>query len=187
MIVAIPRTAGRAALLLALLFGGAVTARAQDSNPPATRGARGQVVRPAELASMLDAYTIVQAQTALELTDAQFGQFVTRLKRLQENRRRNTTVRNRLLQELRTMVAPHATPNEDAMREKLRQLREHTDQSAAALRRDSDALDEVLNLRQQVRFRLLEERLERMKLDLLMRARERSRPPAAGRNPGGGG
>ena len=37
---------------------------------------------------MLDAYAIVQAQTALQLNDEQYGQFVTRLKRLQETRRR---------------------------------------------------------------------------------------------------
>ena len=33
---------------------------------------------------MLDAWAIVQAQTALQLNDGQYGQFVTRLKRLQE-------------------------------------------------------------------------------------------------------
>ena len=119
---------------------------------------------------MLDAYTVVQAQNALQLGDAQYGPFVTRLKRLQENRRRNKRLRNRLLQELRTLSAPNAGADENALREKLRALREHNQQSAAALRRDSEAVDEVLDVRQQVRFRLLEERLERQKLDLLMRS-----------------
>jgi hypothetical protein len=176
----------RAAFVLSLILAGAITAHAQDTAARGARAARGPVVRPAELATMLDAYTIVQAQTALELTDAQFGQFVTRLKRLQENRRRNTIVRNRLLQELRALMAPGPAA-ENAIKEKLQALREHTEQSAAALRRDSDAVDEVLDLRQQVRFRLLEERLERMKLDLLMRARDRGGRPADGRKPGGGG
>ena len=180
------RVARRAAFVLGLVLATS-TAAAQNANPPAGRGARGPAVRPAELATMLDAYTIVQAQTALELTDAQFGQFVTRLKRLQENRRRNTAVRNRLLQELRALMTPQSPADENAIKEKLRALREHTDQAAAALRRDSDALDEVLDVRQQVRFRLLEERLERMKLDLLMRARDRGGRPAEGRKPAGGG
>ena len=136
---------------------------------------------------MLDAYTVVQAQNALQLTDAQYGPFVTRLRKLQENRRRNNQIRNRLLQELRTMAAPNGNADENAMREKLRALREHNQQSAAALQRDSEAVDEVLDVRQQVRFRLLEERLERQKLDLLMRVAQgcgaaggRSRAAAAG-------
>lgn len=186
MSTAAGRLARRAAIVLGLILG-ANSAAAQKANPPAGRGARGPAVRPAELATMLDAYTIVQAQTALELSDAQFGQFVTRLKRLQENRRRNTAVRNRLLQELRALMTPQSTADDSAIKEKLRALREHADRAAAELRRDGDALDEVLDVRQQVRFRLLEERLERMKLDLLMRARDRGGRPAEGRKPAGGG
>ena len=136
---------------------------------------------------MLDAYTAVQAQNALQLSDAQYGPFVTRLKRLQENRRRNNQIRNRLLQELRTMTAPNAVADENAMREKLRALREHTHQTVTTLQRDSEAVDEVLDVRQQVRFRLLEERLERQKLDLLMRSRRRKTPPQTPQPPGGRG
>ena len=135
---------------------------------------------------MLDAWAIVQAQTALQLNDAQYGQFVTRLKRLQETRRRNGQMRNRLLQQVRALVAPGVTPDDAAIREKLKALRDHDEQTAAALRRDGDAVDEVLDARQQALFRLLEERLERQKLDLLMRARERARPTAPAK-PGGGG
>ena len=128
---------------------------------------------------MLDAYALVQAQNALQLTDAQYGQFVTRLKRLQENRRRNNQLRNRLLQELRLLTAPNATAGRERDAGRLRALREHDEQSAAALQRDTEAVDEVLDVRQQARFRLLEERIERQKLDLLMRSAqgcERRRP-----------
>ena len=176
-----------AAMALALVALGAAALHAQDQAAPPDRGGREQV-RPAELAAMLDAYTVVQAQNALQLSDAQYGPFVTRLRRLQENRRRNNQIRNRLLQELRTMTAPNAVADENAMREKLRALREHNQQTAATLQRDSEAVDEVLDVRQQVRFRLLEERLERQKLDLLMRSRRRATPPptppaAGGRGP----
>jgi hypothetical protein len=150
--------------------------RAQEQAAPGGRGDREQV-RPAELIAMLDAYTLVQAQNALQLSDEQYGPFVTRLKKLQENRRRNNQLRNRLLQDLRLMTAPNATADENAMRDKLRALREHTQQSAAALQRDTEAVDEVRDVRQQARFRLLEERIERQKLDLLMR----SRRPSGGR------
>jgi len=176
-------------LVLALLLA-AAPALAQDppaAAPPAPpRGGRAQVVRPAELASMLDAYAIVQAQTALQLNDYQYGQFVTRLKRLQETRRRNTQARNRLLQQIRALVAPGVAPDEAAIREKLKALRDHDEQTAAALRRDSEALDEVLDARQQALFKLLEERLERQKLDLLMRARDRAARSAPPAKPGGG-
>jgi hypothetical protein len=169
------------AAALAALALDAAPLHAQDRAVPPDRNR--EQVRPAELAAMLDAYTVVQAQNALELTDAQYGPFVTRLRKLQENRRRNNQVRNRLLQELRTMAAPNGNADENAMREKLRALREHNQQSAAALQRDSEAVDEVLDVRQQVRFRLLEERLERQKLDLLMRSRRGAAPPARGRGP----
>jgi hypothetical protein len=39
-----------------------------------------------------------------------------------------------------------------------------------------DGLNQVLDTRQQARFRLLEEQMERRKLELLMRARQANRP-----------
>src|SRR5690349_10595750 len=65
-------------------------------------------VSTAELVNMLDTYAIVQAQRELTLNDTQYAQFVTRLKRLQETRRRNQRERNQLLQELRKMSGPQA-------------------------------------------------------------------------------
>ncbi len=168
-------------VLLTALALDAAALHAQDQPVPPARDR--EQVRPAELAAMLDAYTVVQAQNSLELTEAQYGPFVTRLRKLQENRRRNNQIRNRLLQELRTMAAPNGNADENAMRERLRALREHNQQSVATLDRDSEAVDEVLDVRQQVRFRLLEERLERQKLDLLMRSRKRATPPEGGRGP----
>lgn len=170
------------AVVLTIALVQAAGVSAQDRPAPADRGGRGgQVVRPAELAAMLDAYTLMQAQNALQLSDEQYGPFVTRLKRLQENRRRNTQIRNRLLQELRTMTGQNATADDNVLKEKLRALREHNLQAAAALQRDSEAIDEILDVRQQARFRLLEERVERQKLDLLMRSR-RAVTPAPGRD-----
>jgi DNA repair ATPase RecN len=180
-------TACAAALTLLLAISAHAQEPAPQPGPPEGRGGRAQGVRPAELAGMLDAWAIVQAQTALQLNDGQYGQFVTRLKRLQETRRRNTQMRNRLLAQIRALVAPGLTPDEAAIREKLKALRDHDEQTAAALRRDADAVDEVLDTRQQALFRLFEERIERQKLDLLMRARDRARPDAPVRPGGGGG
>ena len=74
---------------------------AQEAPPP--RGPRNRTpdagdeaagVPTGELVKMLDAYAVLQAQNALSLTDAQYGQFVTRLRQLQETRRRNQRERN---------------------------------------------------------------------------------------------
>ena len=137
---------------------------------------------PAEVVGMLDAYALVQAQNALQLIDSQYGAFVGRLKALQETRRKNQRARNQVVQELRRLTGQQAaTLDEAAVRDRLRALRELDERSAADLRRAYDALDEVLDIRQQARFRIFEENLERRKMDLLLRARQR----AAGRRDSG--
>jgi hypothetical protein len=131
---------------------------------------------------MLDAYALVQAETALELRDGQYGEFVTRLKRLQETRRRNQQDRNRQIQDLRRMTQPRGAAgppqqppakreDDSVIAERLKALKEHDARAAAELSRAYDALDEILDVRQQARFRAFEENLERRKIDLLMRAR----------------
>ena len=148
-----------------------------ERSAPPERAARGN--RPglapsnAELATILDAYAIVQAQNALQLNDEQYGRFVSRLKRLQDTRRRNAQVRNRLMQELRKLTADPST-DEGVIRDRLKALRDAEQQSAESVRREYESLDEVLDPRQQVRFRAFEEQLERRKLDLLIRARARA-------------
>jgi len=137
---------------------------------------------PAEVVGMLDAYALVQAQNALQLNDSQYGTFVGRLKTLQETRRRNQRARNQIVQELRRLTGPQAaTVDEAAVRDRLKALRELDDRAAADLRRAYDSLDEILDIRQQARFRIFEENLERRKMDLLLRARQR----AAGRRDSG--
>jgi Spy/CpxP family protein refolding chaperone len=146
--------------------------------PPAERPGRGE--RPAltngELVNMLDTYAIVRAQDALQLADAQYGQFVTRLKRLQQIRRRNTQARHQIVQELRRLTQAPAA-DEQALRARLKALSDHEVAAAEELRRAYAAVDEVLDARQQARFRIFEEQMERRKLDLLMRARTRAAAP----------
>jgi hypothetical protein len=174
------------AVLVAAIASGATAALAQTPTSPPGRGNRaGGPPSNNELITMLDAYAIVQAQNALDLSDNQYGQFVTRLKRLQDTRRRNVQARNRLLNELRKLTAIEGSTDETAIRDRLKSLRDLDEQAAAALRREYDAVDEVLDARQQARFRLFEERLERQKLDLLFRARERAARPAQRRDGGG--
>lgn len=153
-------------------------AAAQPQGPPARgRAADGPGLAPGEILNLLDAYAIVQAQKALDLGDAQYGEFVSRLKRLQQTRRRNMQARNAILQDLRRLTGPQAAQqaaqvDEGAIKERLAALAEHDERAAAELRTSYATLDEVLDLRQRARFRLLEESLERRKIDLLQRAQQ---------------
>lgn len=166
------RTVALTACLAALLPG---LATAQDGAGAQDRGRAGGKapgLSPAEVLNMLDAYALVQAENALQLKDGQYGEFVARLKRLQDTRRRNLVARNRMIQELRRLTGPQAgTADENTIRERLKALTDHDARSNAELTRAYAALDAVLDLRQQARFRVFEETLERRKIDLLMRAR----------------
>lgn len=157
----------------ALAGSGGLAAAQPPVDPPARgRAANAAGLSPVEVLNMLDAYALVQAESALDLQEKQYGEFVRRLKNLHETRRRNQQARNRLIQELRRLTQPQGKPAEDGvLAERLKALKEHDVRAAAELGRAYDALDEVLDLRQQARFRAFEENLERRKIDLLMRAR----------------
>lgn len=151
-------------------------AQATPSPSPGAGAQRARVPDP-ELIRMLDTYALVQAQEALRLDDEQYGQFVMRLKRLQETRRRHQQARNRLVQQLRKLagIGRETAPlDEAAIGDGLKALREHDDRAAAEMRQAYDALDGVLSVAQQARFRVFEQMMERRKLDLLVRARERA-------------
>lgn len=166
-------------IAVALTLAMAAPQAAQDTAGGNQRGraARGDDpggLNPADVINVLDGYAIVQAQEALQLSEAQYGSFVTRLKRLQETRRRNQQARHRMIQELRRVAGPQAavTADEASLRQQIKALRDHDDRAAEEVRKAYDGVDEVLDARQQARFRLFEERLELRKLDLLMRARQ---------------
>ena len=174
----------RAVALAVAIVLTSTTSFAQAEAPPTAPVRPNRAVpNNADLTTILDAYAIVQAQNALQLNDDQYGRFVARLNRLQDTRRRNLQARNRMMQELRKLANDPAV--DDALiRDRLKALRDHEDQAAQALRGEYDALYEVLDPRQQVRFRAFENSLEQRKLDLLIRARERARPALQRQNEG---
>jgi hypothetical protein len=172
-----------AAWLVLLATAAAGFAQAPGAN------ARGRENRPAagglnavEVVRLLDGWAVMEAHRVLELSDEQYAQFITRLRRLQEVRRQNQRERNRLLQELRKLVGPRAsaTPDEAAIRERLTALRTHDDRAHAETQKAYEEVAGVLDVRQQARFRLFEEMIELRKLDLLVRARERARTARGG-------
>jgi hypothetical protein len=172
------------AALLTLVSGTAVVAQTppveekragRGAGDAAGRGAADAAgnVKPGELANALDQYALIQARRMLQMDDAQYMQFVPRLKSLQITRRRNTVARARLVQSLRKLSGPRAEgePDDKAILDALTALHDHDDRALRELQAAYAAVDEVLTVRQRARFRLFEENIENRKLDLLMRAR----------------
>jgi hypothetical protein len=176
---------GRALCIAGALLLVCASANAQEpppqtpANPPQRPLAGlGDDMSPPEIQRLFDAYLIMEAQQALTLTDQQYPQFLTRLKSLQDTRRRNQRERNQLMVELNRLTNPRATMRADeaVIKERLNAWQELDARNFAELRRAYSAIDEVLDVRQQARFRVFEEQIERRKLELLMRARQ-NRPP----------
>jgi hypothetical protein len=158
-----------------------------QAQPPAGAGAAVQPpqlpqstpdkpIGPGEIQRLFDAYIVYHAQEALQLSDAQYGQFVTRLKQLQNTRRRHQQTRNQILADLRRLTNPESQAKDDTViSERIRALRDAEERAAAEVRKAYDGVDEALDVRQQARFRLFEERMEQQKLELVMRARQAAR------------
>ena len=158
-----PRRLRAAAILLA-------TGQAAGQAPGP---AANENVDPAELGRLFDAYTVMQAQEALGLDEAHFGPFVTRLRALQEMRRRHLRERVAVMRDLRQLL--QATGNDAQLKERLDALVRLETASRADQAKAMDAIDELLDVRQRARFRLLEQQLELRKLELVNRARQRQR------------
>lgn len=143
--------------------------QALPGNPDAARSA-GQIQR------WFEAFTVLQAQEALQLSEAQYGRFVTRLKALQDTRRKHQLARNQIMGDLRRLTNPQIGSNDEAsLTERLKAHREEDDRTAMDLKKAYEGVDETLDTRQQARFRIFEERMEQQKLELLMRTRQNAR------------
>ncbi len=162
---------------------------AQPETPPPQGGGplpgldNGDLSR-GEIQRLFDAYLVMEAQQALALTDQQYPQFLTRLKTLQDTRRRNQQERNQLMGQLQRLTNPRqpGRGDEAQIKERLTALQELESRNAAEMRKAYNALDEVLEVRQQARFRVFEEQIERRKIELLTRARQQNRPNQQGPN-----
>jgi len=150
-------------------------AAAQGGRQAQRQGGPDEGVSPAEIQRMFDSYALLQAQDQLKISEAQFPQFLTRFKALQDLRRQALVERTRRVNELRRQLNS-ASPDEAAMSEQLKGLQDLETRSHADIRKAYDAIDQVLDLRQQAKFRVFEEMMERRKLELVNRARQANRP-----------
>jgi hypothetical protein len=168
---------------VALLLMSAPVAFAQGGRALERQGQRGAGpdggVTPAEIQQMFDAYFLVQAQEVLQLKDDQYPRFLTRLRALQAIRRRAENQRLQNINQLRRMLqATDGAVDESQIKERLKALNDLDASAATEVRQAQESLDEVLDLRQQARFRILELEMERRKVELLMRTRQANRPNA---------
>lgn len=168
----ITRVCALAATVVLMVGGGLAEAQVR----PQRRGgpAISEGVSPGEIQRLFDAYVVMQAQQELQLSDEQYPKFLARVKALQAVRQRGLQERGRILQELRRLNAATAL-DEGQVRSQLKALSELNDRLAVEVRDALAGIDQVLDVRQQVRFRLFEEQMERRKVDLLMRARQANR------------
>jgi hypothetical protein len=127
-------------------------------------------VSPAEIQRMFDSYALMQAQEQLKVSDDRFPQFLTRFKALQDARRRGLQERTRIVQDLRRLVND---PQGDE--DRLKSLDDLEARSEGEVRKAYDAINQVLDVRQQAKFRVFEENMERRKLELVTRARQATR------------
>jgi hypothetical protein len=136
-------------------------------------------VSPGEVQSMFDAYTLLQAQEVLQLEDDQYARFVTRLRALQAARRRGESQKMTIVNQLRRILqAAGGRVDESMIKDRLKMLSDLDASVAAEVKTAQASLDEVLDLRQQARFRIFEEEMERRKIELVMRIRQSNRPQA---------
>jgi hypothetical protein len=159
-----------APVLVVIVLGLAGSARAQAR----AGGAPDEAVSPVELQRMFDAYSIVQAQEFLKIGDDQYVKFLPRFKTLLDTRRQTLQQRTRVLNVVRRLLMD-SQPDEGMLRDALKQLQEIDSRGEADARKAYEAIDQVLDLRQQAKFRVFEEQMERRKLELVTRARQANR------------
>ena len=90
-------------LLVLFLVATPPAALAQRAAPPRSPSASPEAgaITPGEVQRMFDAWALVQAQDALSLSEDQYGRFATRLKALQDTRRRHMQARQQIGADLR--------------------------------------------------------------------------------------
>jgi hypothetical protein len=141
-----------------------------------------QPITPAQIQKWFEAFTVLQAQDRLQLSEAQYFKFVQRLRALQETRWNHQQAHQRILNDLRKLTNPQAGSNDEAaIAERLKALRDEDAAAVVDVNKAYDAVDETLDMRQQALFRIFEDQVEQQKLELLIRARQNARALARGR------
>jgi hypothetical protein len=165
------RTAALIGVLMLAVSGVAHAQPGVQGAPPPAVG--DTAITPFELQRLFDSWALLQAQEFLKIGDDQFAKFLPRFKALQDARRQGLQQRTRVLNQLRKALND-GEPDEQ-IKTSLKLLQEIDDRAAADTRKAYDAVDQVLDVRQQAKFRVFEEQMDRRKLELVTRARQANR------------
>lgn len=156
--------------LTLVLSAGAAPAQDSPRGRPGRLPPAGAGVTPVEIQKMFEAVALVRAQEALKLDDDRYLPFLAKYKALQDVRRQMLQERAGLLREL-GRLAHDGGSNEAPIRERLKALADLDRRSEGELHKAYEAIDAVLDVQQQARFRVFEEMMERQKIEILLRAR----------------
>lgn len=148
-------------VLLAAAAGLAVGSTQQDRSQEPTR---------ADVEGMMEAYVLSKLQDALSLSDEQFGSLVVAQKKLQDTRRAYREDRTRMLRELRQTLR-HDAAGASELDPMLDELRERRVSFFEEETSRYEAIDEILDVRQRARYRVLEVELQRRLNELMRRVR----------------
>lgn len=124
-----------------------------------------------EVQKWLDTWALIEAEKVLQLSQEQYPNFVARLTRLHNVRRRVQLERRRMLAEIGPLVQGPGPHQEDAIAGRLKALDEINQRGQDEIRKAYADVDGILSPMQRGRFRLFEEQIERRKIDLLMKVR----------------
>jgi Spy/CpxP family protein refolding chaperone len=161
---------GRTAAIAAVLAGWAGQAGAQGAARPRD-----------EAFKMVDAYIVSNLQDSVGISDEQFARILPLVKRLQNDRRDLAQRRGRALSEMRRALES-GSATEARVLELLKDVKAVESSQHETIRRDMDAIDQVLTPIQQAKFRLLEGEVERKIRSLMEGLREGNRAPGRRRN-----
>ena len=124
-----------------------------------------------QLQDYLDVHATIVAERDLQLTADQYPTFVARLRRLQQARRQQIMQRNKAMRELAPLVGGAGPFKDDEILQRYKTFDEANQRALQEIRQAELELDGVLTPWQRVRFRMMEERLERQKIEMLVKLR----------------
>jgi Spy/CpxP family protein refolding chaperone len=141
--------------------------RGRDFRPP-TDAPGG--LRADEVQQIVDGWEIATAEKTLELNDQQYVPFIQQLRKLQSGRRQQFMQRQRMLMSLRQTLNQQPAADDAAIDARLKQYDDLERRHQQELQALHASIDAVLTPRQRARFRVLQEQMERRKLEVLSKA-----------------